>query len=148
MERQQEKFSKDPTQARRTTANVVFMPLLVLIKHLSTILWGKYILCVIVYGMSLISTCRFWNSLLRRDEPRKLGSRRKRYSALHPTADGAARRVCRETSSLAAPWLHAWLVWFWPELQLDVMWLLWANLGRIRYNFIFTTLLYKVKNSM
>lgn len=103
MERQQEEFAKDPTQARRTTVNVVFIPLLVLIKHQSTILWGKFILTVIVYGIPLISTSRFWNSLLRRDEPRRLGSRRKGCSALHPTAAGAARRACRETSSLAAP---------------------------------------------
>lgn len=67
---------------------------------------GKFILTVMVYGMSLISTSRFWNSLLRRDEPRKLGSRREECSALLPAAAGATRRACRETSSLAAPRLH------------------------------------------
>lgn len=149
MERQQEKFAKDPTQARKATANVVFIPLLVLIKHQSTILWVNSYLLWWYMECHWFPPAGFGTVYWEGMSPENLEAGGKSVVLCFLLLLVPQEELAERQARLLLHDSMAWLVWFSPEVQLDVMmWLLWANLGRIRCNFIFTTQHYKVKNSM
>jgi len=117
----------------------VFISPLVLKKQQSTTLTGIFILTVRVDGMPLTSRSRFGFGPEHSQEGTSPETGKQELHVpllLVPLKELAGRQ---------AP--TAWLVCCSAQVRLDAIGLLWANLGGVRYSFVFTVQHFKVDSA-